>query len=304
MENRIDRKVPELLTKAALVKAGAETYGPQIPLMQNTPENIGADRDALLVANNNVEQAKVYLAEKRSILKSLEQTCYAFAVFGRDILKPIHGTSYSDAYNELGLYGSLQVPRTAKFLLIVVETYGSYFVAHPDREDEAHNITAARAKSLFNDLSQAYADVAAARTALDQARDVRNEAAGRMYRRIRGVFNEMKQFISDVDPRWTAFGFNKPGAENIPDVPEEIEVVASEPTATAIRWPASPRAQHYRIYKQVIGVDEEPVPIASSSEPGIVFDDLPANSKIKVGIAAANSGGESKLSELLEINTT
>src|SRR5262245_3721 len=80
---------------------GAVKYGAAIGLLHNTGPTIRADVDPLIEANNNCEQAKVSLSAKRGIVRSVMDTARDRLTLGRDMLKRILGSEYSQAWDIL-----------------------------------------------------------------------------------------------------------------------------------------------------------------------------------------------------------
>ena len=126
-----------------------------------------------------------------------------------------------------------------------------------------------------------------------QALLARNEKAQQLRKRLRDLKAELKMLIDPLDVRWKTFGFNPPGAEATPDAPEAIEVVIVNETTAMIAIPPTPRADYYRVYQRIIGVDEEPVPIGSPMDPNFTVEELPRNAGVEFSVSAVNNGGES-----------
>ena len=286
-----------------IARSAADEYGPGIGLVQGTGANIGADIEALTVANNEHEAGKVLLLEYRRTLIQVTKECRDFLVFGRDMLKPVLGRQHSSAYEQLGLTRSLYVPRSPFELQSIVQMYEAFFVANPSMEDAGHDITAARARQLFAALAKARTDVQSQITEVATSLATRNKARTKLRKRLRGVMDEMKQFLDPFDPRWTAFGFNKPGASATPDVPEEVTVELVQPDAAAVEWKPAPRAEYYHLSMKVEGVDEEFVRVGRPKDPNFTIQPLPANATVHVAISAINDGGESEFSQVVTIKT-
>ena len=99
------------------------------------------------------------------------------------------------------------------------------------------------------------------------------------------------------------FGFNMPGAQETPDVPEHVVVTLIGPTAAAIKWGNTPRAAYYHVWKKVHGVDTELVLVGSPADLGFTLENLPNNATVEVALSAVNNGGESVKSAVVTITT-
>ncbi|MDB6027459.1 MAG: hypothetical protein JWM68_3682 [Verrucomicrobiales bacterium] len=295
--------IPELQSSAAVVKAAAIDKGAGIPLLHNTAVNIGIDADALTTTCNNHDAGKVVLATKRALLATVVVIVRAFLMFGRDILKPIFGNEYSQAFDVLGLVGSIAIPRTAEELLVILQKFKAYFTAHPELEDPLHNITAARAQELYDELLAALNAVNSQEGAVETLMQLRDQAAEKLRKRLRGVIDEMMQSLDPFDGRWLAFGFNMPGAQERPDVVENLRAALIGPTTAALVWDVPARADYYHVLQRIQGVDAELVLIASPQDPAITLENLPAGKSIDIVLAAVNNGGEGPRSSTVTIVT-
>jgi hypothetical protein len=106
-----------------------------------------------------------------------------------------------------------------------------------------------------------------------------------------------------LDLRWLTFGLKMPGADSIPEVPANILAVLTGPTALSIKWDAAARADYYRVWKKVVGVDEELVPVASPADLDLTMEALPNNATIEIAVSALNNGGESLRSAVVTVQT-
>ena len=109
--------------------------------------------------------------------------------------------------------------------------------------------------------------------------------------------------MGPLDPRWKAFGLNMPGASAIADIVEGLKAVLIGATTVALKWNASARADYYRVFKKVLGVDAEPVAAGSPADLDLTLENLPNNATVEIYVVAVNNGGESQPSEKVTIVT-
>ncbi len=62
----------------------------------------------------------------------------------------------------------------------------------------------------------------------------------------------------------------------------------------ALKWDAAARADYYRVFKKVLGVDEDFVAVGSPADLDFTIENLPANATVEIQISAVNTGGESQ----------
>ena len=129
------------------------------------------------------------------------------------------------------------------------------------------------------------------------AQVTRDAAVRKLRTRIRGLINELDQLIEPLDPRWLSFGFNMPGAPEVPEVPLNVEVDNQIPGELYVTCDPSPLADHYRFWKQVQGPLTELELAGSSDEPAFVIEGLTPGTVYLISVSAVAEGGnESQLS--------
>lgn len=66
-------------------------------------------------------------------------------------------------------------------------------------------------------------------------------------------------------------------------------------------WSDAPRADRYRVWKQVVGVDAEFVAFGTPTDSDFTLTGLPSGATVKVRVTAVNDAGESEASETKQI---
>lgn len=93
------------------------------------------------------------------------------------------------------------------------------------------------------------------------------------------------------------------GAKAIPAVPQNVIATLIGATSVSLKWDASARAAYYRVWKKVVGVDEEYLPVGSPGDRDFTLEGLPANAQVELLVSAVNNGGESQKSTLAVVQT-
>jgi fibronectin type 3 domain-containing protein len=75
------------------------------------------------------------------------------------------------------------------------------------------------------------------------------------------------------------------------------------PNAVAVKWTGAARAEYYRVWKKVVGVDEEFIALNSPHDLDYTIEGLPANATVQIVVTAVNNGGESAKSEVVTVTT-
>ncbi len=282
---------------------GSDRHASSIRMLHNTGPVIRADRDAAVTARTEHNEAKIALSQLRELLEETRLEARNLGMLTRDVLKPVFGTAHSPDWIVTGYAKSLETPVKVDELIHLTETLDLFFTTNPAYELPSLQLTAARARLLNTTLTETRSAINSQLLRVAQLKEQRDAAFRQLRKRMGWVIEELNQLISPTDPRWFAFGLNMPGAIAIPEPPEEVEVVVVNETTAMLTFPPSPGTDYYRVYKRVVGVDAEPVPIGSAADPDFTFEELPRQSTIEFYIRAANASGMSAFSAVSIVRT-
>jgi hypothetical protein len=118
---------------------------------------------------------------------------------------------------------------------------------------------------------------------------------------IRDCITELGQLMEDDDPRWYSFGLTPPAVPETPEAVDDVVLSHAGPGRVLASWTGTPRAGRYRVLKQVIGVDAEPVLADTIYDTQFAFTGLTAGQTLRVFVEAANDAGIADPSEAVEI---
>ena len=290
----------KLLGSALLAGKVAQEKKDQIKLAHCTGDFVVGLAQATADADTNYVVARDLLSKNRAALWALRDEVREFTMLSCDVLKPIFGRSYSERWDIAGFKGSLASPMKPEPLIALVDKLAIFFAGRPELEIPSRNVTSAAAKVLSERLTAAVFAVnsqADTTVGLKQQRDAKFEALRKC---MRNMIEELNILLDPLDSHWKAFGFNQPGAKQTPETPTDVEVKVTGDIGN-VTWPAAPRAEYYRVWMKVEGVDAEPVPIGSPSDLDFMVEELPGQKTIEFYVSAVNSGGESGLSEAVII---
>ena len=302
MQQKQITSIADALDLSTLAIAGATDMGVAGP-KYNTSLVLTTDTNALLVARDAYNAALIDLANRQNALEVARAGAQVFVTMSRDRLKLRFGNRYNQAWDVAGFVGSTEIPRTIRELKVILPVLKSYFTNQPTAEVADADITAARAQVLFDDLCTAENALVAQKTVVNTKLNDRNAKFDVLKRRLRGLIKELSEILDPLDPRWTSFGLNKPGAKQTPDVPENVTVTLMGGGRADVSWGSAPRAEHYRVWMKVNGVDEELQSVGSSAGVDFTIEGLPANATIEIAVSAVNNGGESGKSAVVTVAT-
>ncbi len=302
MLNTIIRSIAFLVGLGTKAVAALAQFGSTLNLPHTEEADIPAKMTAANIANLAHKEALIIMGNKRLALLAAMRTGRRFMSIVRENLKPVLGADYSVQWTAIGFIGNLSVPRAAEPLLTALQLIEGYLTAHPIA-DGGPSLAAARAGVLRTALATAIAGVAAQKEVVDTALTTRDEKAAELEQALRTLLSELHQVLDPMDARWLAFGFLKPGQKQSPDRPGKVSVTLIGPNAASVKWAKAARAEYYRVWKKVIGVDEDYVAVGSPADLDFTIENLPAGSQIEVVVTAVNNGGETAFSAVAMVVT-
>jgi hypothetical protein len=303
MKNKIAQSINGVIAQSAEAEKGAQTHGATIGLVRMTAAVMLVIRTAAILALSLYDAAKKTLADKRVLLDAKVLEVRLLVALARDLLKPARGTPFNQNWEGTGFRESLEVPYNPGNLLVIVRGLEGFYTANPGLESAPHGVTAAAMKLMGDELEEAIGAVnnqEAAVGARKADRDTKLKAVGKS---VRDLIKELSTILDPLDPLWKAFGLNLPGAQHIPAVPLNVIATLMGPNVV-VQWGASERAEYYRVFKRVIGVDAELVPVGTQNGLDLVLAGLPANAQVQLAVSAVNNGGESPVSSVVTVQTT
>ncbi len=303
MKNTVPQTIAALLAAANKAAFGASLFETALPLLQNKQVNINADIDALvdaIVAHGN---GKTELSTRRDTARTKLETSRSFLTLGRDNFKPALGSEYNQSWDNTGLVGSLTIPRAYDEVTPVLLAFKNFLTSNPAMEVESKDITADKADELFTQLTAAVNAISQQEVIVGQLMEVRDEKSKQLSKRLSDLIQELHMRLDGLDQRWKAFGFNMPDAFETPDSVEHVTATLIGPTAAALKWDSTARAQYYHVFKRVQGVDEDYVLVGSPADLDFTIENLPSGKQIDIVVSAVNNGGEGQRSEAVTILT-
>lgn len=295
--NKIPQSFPSLFLHVTEAWQGAHNIGAGIPLLINTEALIGADRLALIGAQDEYQVARGGLVSLSAARKAAFTAAWDFCFTARDVITFYCGREYNDGWRAAGWIDSLAIPQQFDELYTLVFRLISYFTANPTHENTGLGITAANAQTLAGQLQNTNQAFLNGQALSMTKRDVRDGKVVAVRKRLSGLCKELSQRLEDLDPRWRQFGFNLPGAPTVPAVPEGVAVFALPGGRLQISCDPSAGATSYRFYAQRPILDPVPVAVGSSEEPLLVTEPLTVGQVYRVFVSAVNEGAESLLSD-------
>lgn len=287
--NALPDTLDDLISLAEDCADGAQQHEVAIGLLQNKEAGIRADLTALLTARNGHNTLNGQSGAKEAAVAVARSNARATLTVARDLFKTTFGNKAGQAWTAAGWPAdSTAVPSTSDKLLPLLMGVKAYLTANVAREVAAVGVTAANMQTLHTALSDAVAARNQHKTALGVAIEARDVKENSLRARLRGLIGELGQLLAPLDPKWLAFGLNRPGAEDAPDAPESTTVTPLGGGKVRVQCPRVPRADYYQVYLQVVGTDPDFRFEVSNPSHDIIIENLPAGATVKFKMRAVN----------------
>ncbi|MBA4150692.1 MAG: fibronectin type III domain-containing protein [Verrucomicrobia bacterium] len=302
MKNPITNSPVKLVPQLGSAQTGVTKYGATLGLPTGLGATLATHETELTTLHNTYQTAKTDAKNATAAKKTAWKAGRTFGTLVREMRKPILGHKYSQFWDAFGITGTMQIPRRIEPLVVMLGTMGSHLTANPAFGSEDAGLTGAQAEILKNNLTNSRATATEKKSALQLANIARMTKANEVQVALRELFSLLVFKLTPLDPRWLEFGFNKPGALPVPEVPVNVTAMLLGGNNISVKWPAAARAQHYRAWMRLVGQPEW-TSLGSSADLAFLIENAPSNAQLEVAISAVNNGGESAKSTIVTVVT-
>ncbi len=283
---------------------GAQQYQDTLPLKANRYDDTEPDAAAYASGRQKYDKADKKRRAAYANLRIQRDNAKSWLGIARGLLTPALGKKPSAAWAEAGWSDqSLAIPNGEDKLMPMLRTQQKYLTDNPTLAvpDPRVNYTAVRAGELLAALDAAVNNndetggkvlgVEPAEVAADQALRDRDLTEAALDRRLHGLYAELEQKLDPLDPRWTAFGFDAPGAIKRPDAVEAVTFESLGAGKGKLSWTGAARATRYQVYRLHQGESGYKLFARTDGATEILLEELTVGDKLKVrGVNETNEG--------------
>lgn len=301
-ENQIPKKLSELFSFTDQIADGSGLLGVTLGMVHNTETLVRADLLAAETASDLYNQARAAKLGLTAAQGTADANGRTYIATSRNVIASFLGGEWTQVWEPTGFPNqSTAIPSTIAERQTLLNSLKLYFTANPTQEVAALNVTAARANTLFNALSDARSAVNTGLVLIGQRMAVRQTTEPALRKRLSDTIAELAMKMSPLDPRWQNFGLNMPGDVSTPDVPDAPILTTAGPGRVFADWADAARALRYHVWKQVVGVDADFINVMTVTDSEAMLPDLPTGATVKVRITAVNDAGQSQPSDSVQI---
>ena len=282
---------------------GAQQHEAAIGLLQNKETAIRTDRTALTGAETNVLAKRAAKSAAIATLRTADSNGKAFIALFVRTGKTTIGGDWTATWEQAGFSsGSLAIPETPDSRFALLDALRNFLGTNTQYETTVQNhpelsVTNAIANTHFNTVSDARSAANQASTLNGAALATRDAAFGALRKRLSGLRDELGQLLADDDPRWYAFGFNRPADPETPGVPDGLVVTqgAAGSGTLILDWNDSRRSTGYKVYALINGA-QHPVEFGLFGDSQAVIT-LTSGANVQITVVAHNDHGYSAPSD-------
>jgi hypothetical protein len=265
-----------------------------IGIKQNNEAVLRPALAAARAAESTFGQCQVAKKAASAVLTAADAAAKTFIVNSRKRLSKFFGEAASMEWEAAGwAAGTTGIPTTQDERFALIESLRAHYAANAAHESVDMEVTAALALAAHTAVSNARATVGQKVTENGQAKAARDNAEANLRRRMTGLITELETLISDDDPRWHAFGLNRPADAETPEAPSFTTVVPGPNSTLLVDWDDALRADRWRVWIKVAGVDNDFRAAITVTESDATLTGLPVGASVEVRVTSVNEAGES-----------
>lgn len=297
-------KQSSLCALAADMADGCHTHQTALGLAHHTEATVRAALANAVAGQTAYGHAVAAETAASTDLAVADSNGKAFISAARKTLSPYLGEKWSGAWAPTGFPdNSLAVPTKQDARLTLLGALKTYLTDNPTQQnaDPQVNVTSARAEALRAALEGARNTFKTRQQDTLKTKTDRAAAVAALRDEMTGLLSELADLLSTEDARWLAFGVPLPGTDHVPDRPEHLVLVAGSAGEVHADWTDTPRAEHYHVETQIVGVEDTFKRLLTRDESDATLTGLPSGKAVKVRIVAVNAAGPSAPSDVVEI---
>ena len=287
---------------ASKSEAGLTEFAATLSVTHCSAVELGALRTTATHTRQAFESARSGRGQAYIDLRLVRSEVAAYLTAVRNHLKTKLGSAWGSLWTQLGFPGpGLSIPSQDQSCLHVLLSFKNYFQANATYEGAAFNITGARAQQLHDALAVKVQTVINCVQDARAKRDARDAARDALLEKMRSLWSELDSVLEASDSRWLKFIDRVPGDPRVPEPVEEVSAEARPGGIITLDWEDTQRAARYKVLKQVVGVDAEPVLFTTVDDSDAEITGLPAGATVKLQIVATNAVGDAPASEVIQL---
>lgn len=300
--NQLPKPLDRLFPLCDAMLGGLGAYEVPLDVKQNTAATVAPYLASARSAENDYGAKQMARKAANNVKTAADNAAKVFIGNARKRLSKFFGEAYNTEWAAAGWPDdSTALPKTEDKRFALVESIRLYLVDHPEHASADMDVTAAIAATTHTNLNNARMDLGQKQTDQGNAKVLRDVQVAALRKRMQGLIDELATLMEDDDPRWYAFGLNRPADESLPEIALNLILMASVPGSIIADWDDALRADRYRVWLKVMGVDEDFSAVSTVYDSDATLTGLTTGATIQIYVTSVNDAGESAPSAVVEI---
>lgn len=293
--NTLPDKLDHVLTQAEDMCDGLNQHETAVDVKQNTESVLRAALAAARAAESDYGDAKVAKKAANAAVTNADKAAKTFITNARKRLSKFFGEAASAEWEAAGWPpGSTAMPGEQSLRFNLLASLKAHFTSHPAHESVDMEATAALADAAHTAYSNARNTLADKITLSGQKKAARDTAVANLRLRMNGLIAELEVLMGPEDPRWHAFGLNRPADEETPEAPSFTTAIPGPNNTLLVDWDDALRADRWRVWMLIVGTDTEFQVVLTVTESDATLPAPPSGSTVKLRVTSVNDAGESQ----------
>ena len=293
MANHIPENRGQIGGLGVKMLAGLNSEGTALDITQVTTTGFEAALGAFNGAQGVYNQARSNQQSAYNLYHAKMTDLDDFLVVVRGILIGDFGNRWTTMWAQAGfVQPSTAIPQRLQDKIALALKLAQFFTANPSYQVASKNVTAAQATTLRQAVIDAQDALQEKEVALTTASGTLKAAQAALVKQMRMLIDILAGLLSKNDPRWEAFGLNRPGMKTTPAAPTGLRATIMG-TQILLENDPTPLATRYRYRRKIVGVDTKYTRVASSLTPMALLEGVAAGLTMEFIAQAVNGNSQS-----------
>jgi hypothetical protein len=215
--NTLPSGINDLLLAAERVAHGLETHDPWLGITQTPADEFRRILDEVGKAEDAWSASKSARASAQTRIAAADEALTAWLAKARLVVMLARGKKWSERWIETGFtHRRTNIPKAAEPRIALARRIVVFLALHPNFGVPFADVTAAHGRCIYERMIQAHDALDVVKTDCLMNKRQCNAAEGVLRRTMRQVIRILGAAIAPTDPRWLAFGLNRPIADSPP----------------------------------------------------------------------------------------
>ncbi|HEY1584001.1 MAG TPA: hypothetical protein VGF73_12975 [Chthoniobacterales bacterium] len=272
---------------------GIGTVGASVPVTVTTKPQMLDLRTAFNDAETQFNTGRKTLRDAQRTAGGAEQALYTWLCAAKAVFVSHFGLRWSADWAAIGFVtASTAIPARIADRLALAGDIVTFLTANPSYENSSSNVTAAYGTAVIGTVTAAQEAVATAEQARDGFDTARKNARAAIITGMRGLVKNLETKLPASDPRWLAFGLQKPGTRVTPAKPTGLTVILTGSQTAQATCDPTPLATRYRFRMRQVGPGYTYELKASATAP-LANIEVPPGTMLEIIVQAVNDNLQS-----------